>query len=75
MQQAQIESAKKREEQLDYINNEIMKEHKAEKRFTDLHSAMQEYFLLTGRQLEPFPPKLVLSMIFMYYLKVTILYL
>ena len=30
-----------------------MKEHKAEKRFTDLNSAMRQYFLVTGRQLEP----------------------
>ena len=40
MQRAQIEWAKKRQEQLDYINNEIMKEHNAEKRFMDLNSAM-----------------------------------
>ena len=33
-----------------------MKQRKAEKRFTDLHSAMQEYFIVTGRQLEPLPP-------------------
>ena len=46
MQRAQIEWTKKRQEQLDYINNEIMKEHKAEKRFTDLNSAMQQYFLV-----------------------------
>ena len=32
MQRAQIEWAKKRQEGLDYINNEIMKEHKAEER-------------------------------------------
>ena len=38
-----------------------MKEHKAEKRFTDLNSAMQWYFLVTGRQLEQLPPKPVLS--------------
>ena len=49
--------AKKRQEQLDYINNQIIKEHKAEKRFTDLNSAMQQYFLITGRQLKPLPPK------------------
>ena len=49
MQRAQIEWAKEREERLDYINNEIIKEHKAEKRFTDLTSAMQQYFLVTGR--------------------------
>ena len=39
----------------------MIKEHKGEKRFTDLNSAMQQYFLVTGRQLEPLPPKPVLS--------------
>ena len=38
-----------------------MKEHKAEKRFMDLNSAMQQYFIVTGRQLEPLRPKPVLS--------------
>ena len=46
---------------MDYINNEIIKEHKAEKRFTDLNSAMLRCFLVTGRQLEPLPPKPVSS--------------
>ena len=35
-----------------------MKEHKAEKRFTDLNAAMQQYFLFAT---EPLPPKPVLS--------------
>ena len=48
LQRAQIEWTKKRQERLDYINNEIMKERKAEKRFTDLNTAMQQYFLVTG---------------------------
>ena len=61
MQQAPIEWAKKRQEQLDYINNEIMKERKAAKRFTDLNSPIQQYFLVTGRPLEPLLPKPVLS--------------
>ena len=61
LQRAQIEWAKKGQERLDYINNEIMKEHKAKKRFIDLHSAMQWYFIVTGRQLELLPPKPVLS--------------
>ena len=61
LQRAQIEWAKKRQERLDYINNQIIKEHKAEKRFTDLNSAMQRYFLVTGMHLEPLPPKPVLS--------------
>ena len=46
---------------MNYINNQIIKERKAEKRFTDLNSAMQQYYMVTGRQLEPLPPKPVLS--------------
>ena len=46
---------------MDYIDNQIIKERKAEKRFTDLNSAMQEYFIVTGRRLEQLPPKPVLS--------------
>ena len=46
---------------MDYINNEILKEHKAKKGFMDLNSATQQYFIATGRQLEPLPPKPVLS--------------
>ena len=65
LQRAQVEWAMKRQERLDYINNEIMKEHKAEKRFSDLNTTMQQYFLVTGRQLEPYR----LSLIFTYYLK------
>ena len=38
-----------------------MKEHKAEKGFSDLNTAMQQYFLVTGRQLEPLQPEPVLS--------------
>ena len=53
LQRAQIEWAKKRQERLDYINNQIIKDRKAEERYTDLNSAMQEYFIVTGRQLEP----------------------
>ena len=56
-----MEWAKKRQERLDYINNQIMKQRKAEKRFADLNSAMQQYFIVTGRQLEPLPPKPVPS--------------
>ena len=61
MQEAQLLWSKKRQQRLDYINDEIAKENKAEKRFTDLNSAMQHYFLVTGTQLEPLPPKPVLS--------------
>ena len=60
-QRAQINWAKKRQERLDYINNQIIKERKAERRFTDLNSALQQYYIVTGRQLEPLPSKPVLS--------------
>ena len=56
-----MEWAEKRQERLDYINNQIIRECKAEKRFTDLNSAMQQYFLVTGMHLEPLPPKPTLS--------------
>ena len=46
---------------MDYINSQIVKECKTEKRFTDLNSAMPQYFIVTGRQLEPLPPKSVFS--------------
>ena len=38
-----------------------MKQRKAEKRFAGLNSVMQQYFIVTGRRLEPLPPKPVLS--------------
>ena len=41
-----------------------MKEHKAEKRFMDLNSEMQQYCIVTGRRSEPLPPKPVLSDIY-----------
>ena len=41
LQRAQIEWTKRRQEQLDYINSQIVKERKAEKRFTDLNSALK----------------------------------
>ena len=65
LQKAQIEWAKKRQEQLDYINSEIAEEHKAEKRFMDLNSAMQQYFIVTAGQLDPLLPKPVLSDFYM----------
>ena len=64
MQRAQIEWTKKRQEHLDYINSEIMKEHKTEERFTDINAATQQYFLVTGRQLEPSTPKSVYLILF-----------
>ena len=38
-----------------------LKSIRLKKGFADLSSAMQQYFIVTGRQLEPLPPKPVLS--------------
>ena len=38
-----------------------LKSIRLKKRFADLSSAMQQYFIVTGSQLEPLPPKPVLS--------------
>ena len=56
-----MEWARKRQERLDCINNQIMKQCKAENKFADLNSAMQQYFIVTGRRLQPLPHKPVLS--------------
>ena len=61
MQKAQIEWSEKRQKRFDYINNEIMKENKAEKRFGDLNTTMQQYFIITGKWLPELPSKPVLS--------------
>ena len=61
LQRAQMKWVRKRQERLDYINNQIMKQCEAEKRFVDLNSAMQQYFIVNGRHLEPLLPKPVLS--------------
>ena len=61
---------KESQERLDYINNKIMEERKAEKRFMDLNSAMQQNFMVTGRRLEPLPPKPVF-LTFLFHPKIT----
>ena len=61
MQRAQIEWVKK--DKNDWITL-IMKELKnirPKKRFSDLNTAMQQYFLVTGRQLKLLLPNPVLS--------------
>ena len=44
-----MEWARKRQERLDYINNQILKQCKAGKRFADLNSTIQQYFIVTGK--------------------------
>ena len=61
MQKAQIEWSKKRQERIDLINERLMKEKQAEKRFDDLDVAMKQYYIVTGVQLPELPPEPKLS--------------
>ena len=56
LQKAQIEWTNKRQEQIDFINNQLRLERKAETKFTELNEAMREY-----HELPPLPREPVLS--------------
>lgn len=67
----QLESAttawnEKRTERLDFINEQLKKEHHALNEFSDADTAMRQYYYITGKQLPdnlstPLPPKPTLS--------------
>ena len=48
LQKAQIEWNKKRQQKIDFINNRLLKEKKAERRFNELNNAMREYHEVFG---------------------------
>ena len=47
-------------QRLDFINEEMKKEHHAEQSFEDVDQTMKQYYYITGKQLIPLPlePKL-----------------
>ena len=51
----------KRTERLDFINEQIKKEHHAMTEFDDADTAMKNYFYITGKQLPALPTKPRLS--------------
>ena len=51
----------KRTERLDFINQQMKKEHHAMDEFDDADTAMKNYFYITGNQLPDLPPKPTLS--------------
>ena len=55
LQVAQIEWAHKRQQQIDFINNQLRLERKAETEFTELNDAMREYHEVFGHELSPLP--------------------
>ena len=61
LQAAQIEWAHKRQEQIDFINNQFRLERKAETKFKELNVAMREYHEVFDHELPPLPREPVLS--------------
>ena len=63
LQAAQIEWAHKHQQRIDFINNQLRLEQKAETKFTELNDAMREYHEVFGHELPPLPqePVLVIS--------------
>ena len=61
LQKAQIEWAHKRQQRINFINNQLRLERKAKTKFTELNDAMREYHELFGHELPPLPREPVLS--------------
>ena len=61
LQKAQIEWAHKCQQRIDFINNQLRLEQKAETKFTELNDAMREYHEVFGHELPPLPREPVLS--------------
>ena len=61
LQKAQLELAHNREGRIDFINNQLRLEQKAETKFTELNEAMREYHEVFGHELPPLPREPVLS--------------
>ena len=63
LQAAQIEWAHEHQQCIDFINNQLRLERKAETKFTELNDAIREYHEVFGHEFRgaPFPQELVLS--------------
>ncbi|CAC5371943.1 unnamed protein product [Mytilus coruscus] len=61
LEKAQQEWNKKRTQRLDFINEQLQKEHHAEHTFEDVDQAMKQYYYITSKQLTPLSPKPKLS--------------
>ena len=61
LQAAQLEWAHKWQQRIDFINNQLRLERKAETKFTELNDAMREYHEVFGHELSPLPREPVLS--------------
>ena len=55
LQKAQIEWAHKRQQRIDFINNQLRLERKVETKFTELNDTMREYHEVFGHYLPSLP--------------------
>ena len=60
LQKAQIEWTHKRQQRIDFNDNQLGLERKAETKFTELNDAMREYHEVFGHELPPLPREPVL---------------
>ena len=61
LEAAQAAWSQKRMQILDFINEQMQKEHHAEQTFDDVDQAMKQYYYITGKQLDSLPPEPKLS--------------
>ena len=53
LQKAQVKSQEERQERIDFINEKLILEKKAENKFTELSDAMRKYYEVFGKCLKP----------------------
>ena len=61
LEAAQAKWSKERTQRLDFINEQLQKEHHAEQEFSDVDTAMKQYYYITGKELPELEPKPTLS--------------
>ena len=61
LEKAQLEWAHKHQQKIDFINNQLRLERKAEVKFTELNDAMREYHEVFGHELPQLPREPALS--------------
>ena len=61
LQAAQLEWVHKQQQRINFINNQLRLERKAETKFTELNNPMREYREVFGHELPPLPREPVLS--------------
>ena len=61
LQKAQLEWTHKCQQRIDFINNQLRLERKAETKFAELDDTMREYHEVFGHELQPLPREPVLS--------------